>query len=72
MNEYLPLIVVAFFMAATAVFVSTFALILSNFGVAPSLADCGFVAVLCFGASFFEALFETLAERSHLDDEVAK
>lgn len=72
MNNFLLLIVVAFFMAATAVFVSTFALIFSTYGIAPSLAECGLVAILCFGASFLEAFFETLVERSQLRDEVAK
>lgn len=72
MNDFLFLIVVAFFMASTAVFVSIFNLILSTYEIAPTWVDCVLVVVLCLGASLFESLFETLVERSQLHDEVAK
>jgi hypothetical protein len=56
MNDFLPVIVVAAFMAITAVLFSVVVLISSVHGIPPSLADCGLVAVLCFGSSFLEAL----------------
>ncbi len=57
MNDFLIVFVVAAFMAITAVFISTFSLVLSiNYGIAPSLADCGLVVVLCLGAFYLESL----------------
>jgi hypothetical protein len=56
MNDFLPVIAVAAFMAITAVLFSVVVLISSVHGISPSLADFGLVAVLCFGSLFLEAL----------------